>query len=70
MNYHAGVIACKRKTGSNEFYKQFAKFVELFEEPDYDKGPQRGWTVVTQAYWSFLNCIKDEVRRVDAHTIP
>jgi len=67
LNTHAGVVASKHKTGSDEFYKQFAKFIELFEESDYDEGYlERNLTDVTQAYWSFPNCIEDEVTRVDA----
>ncbi|KAF8246111.1 hypothetical protein K440DRAFT_500655, partial [Wilcoxina mikolae CBS 423.85] len=55
LNTHAAVIASKHKTGSDEFYKRFAKFVELFEKSDYDEGYLEGnLTDVTRAYWSFL----------------
>ena len=65
LNTHAGIIASKHKTGSDEFYKRFAKFIELFEESDRDEGYLEGnFTDVTRAYWAFLNCIKDEVTRV------
>lgn len=67
LNAHAGVIASKHRTSSNEFYKRFAKFVELFERSDYDEGYLEGNpTDVAQAYWSFLNCIKNEAARLDA----
>lgn len=67
LNTHAGVVASKHKTGSDESYKRFAKFVGLFEQSNYDEGYLEGnLTNLTQAYLSFLNCIEDEVTRVDA----
>jgi hypothetical protein len=70
MNTHAGVIASKHKTGSDEFYARFAKFIKLFVESDLDECYLEGSsTDVTRAYWAFLNCIKDEVTRVDAAVV-
>jgi len=58
LNRHA---ASNHEVGGDEFYKRFAKFVELFKESDYDDGYLEGnLTDVTRAYWSFLNCIIDE----------
>ncbi|KAF8426954.1 hypothetical protein EV426DRAFT_686449 [Tirmania nivea] len=66
LNKHATVIASKYETGSVEFYKLFARFVELYVESDYDDYLVDGNpTDVTRAYWSFLLCYKDEVTRVD-----
>jgi hypothetical protein len=70
LNTHAGVIASQHKTGSDEFYKRFAEFIELFEVSGRDEGYLEGsLTDVTRAYWAFLNCIKDEVARVDAAVV-
>ncbi|RPB02827.1 hypothetical protein L873DRAFT_1787494 [Choiromyces venosus 120613-1] len=67
LNFHAGVIASKDKIGSDEFYARFSEFMKLFEEFDYDDGYLEGHaTDLTRAYWSFLNCIKNEVKWVDA----
>ncbi|KAA8892897.1 hypothetical protein FN846DRAFT_788650 [Sphaerosporella brunnea] len=69
MNTHAAVIASNHKTGSDKFYTLFAEFVKLFKESG--DGLEEGYldgnpTDVTRAYWAFVNCIKDEVTRVDA----
>ena len=70
LNTHVVVIASKHKTSSDEFFKRFAKFIELFDESDRDEGYLEGnSTDVTRAYWGFLNCIKDEVVRVDAAVV-
>lgn len=70
MNTHAGVIASKHKTGSGEFYKRSETFIELFEESSRDEGYSEGsLTDVARAYRAFLNCIKDEVPRVDAAVV-
>ncbi|KAA8895182.1 hypothetical protein FN846DRAFT_912061 [Sphaerosporella brunnea] len=69
MNTHAAVIASKQKTGSDNFYTLFAEFVKLFKQSGegYEEGYLDGDpTDVTRAYWAFVNCIKDEVTRVDA----
>ncbi|KAA8893635.1 hypothetical protein FN846DRAFT_923541 [Sphaerosporella brunnea] len=69
LNTHAGVVASKHKTGSDKFYKLFAEFVNLFKESGegYEEGYLNGNpTDVTHAYWAFVNCIKDEVTRVEA----
>ncbi|RPB02828.1 hypothetical protein L873DRAFT_369145 [Choiromyces venosus 120613-1] len=67
LNLHAGVIASKHKIGSDEFYARFSEFMKLFEEYDYDEGYLEGnATDLTRAYWSFQNCIRTEVKRVDA----
>lgn len=65
---HAKIAASNHQTGSDEFYTRFAKFVQLLEESDYDESYLEGGnlTDVTQAYRAFLECIKDEVKRVDA----
>jgi len=42
--------------------KLFKQSGEGYEEGYLDGRP----TDVTRAYWAFLNCIKDEVIRVDA----
>ncbi|KAA8908829.1 hypothetical protein FN846DRAFT_944352 [Sphaerosporella brunnea] len=68
LNTHAGVVASEYKTGSDKFYKLFAEFVNLFKESGegYEEGYLNGNpTDVTHAYWAFVNCIKDEVTRVD-----
>jgi hypothetical protein len=68
LNTHAGVIASKYKIGSDEFYTRFAEFVKLFKESDYDDSYLDGNpTGVTRAYWGFLNCIRDEVTRVEVN---
>ncbi|KAL7274530.1 hypothetical protein RUND412_002575 [Rhizina undulata] len=69
MNTHAGVTASKDRVGSNMFYMLFADFVKLFKE--LGEGYKEGYldgnpTDMTRAYWAFLNCIKDEVTRVEA----
>ncbi|KAA8893516.1 hypothetical protein FN846DRAFT_1025664 [Sphaerosporella brunnea] len=69
LNTHAGVVASKHKTGSDKFYKLFAEFVNLFKESGegYEQGYLDGNpTDVTHAYWAFVNCINDEVTRVEA----
>ncbi|KAF8246400.1 hypothetical protein K440DRAFT_662155 [Wilcoxina mikolae CBS 423.85] len=67
LNIHAGVISSSYKTGSNEFYARFNRFVEVFRESELDDSYlDGGSTDVTRAYWAFLNCIPDEVTRVDA----
>ncbi|RPA90132.1 hypothetical protein L873DRAFT_1783206 [Choiromyces venosus 120613-1] len=67
LNTHAGIIASKHKIGTDEFYARFSGFIRLLEEFGYDDGYLGGnATDVTRAYWSFLNCIKDEVKRVNA----
>ncbi|RPA90133.1 hypothetical protein L873DRAFT_1783210 [Choiromyces venosus 120613-1] len=68
LNTHTGIAASKHKTGSDKFYTLFAEFVRAFEESGegYEVGYLDGNpTEVTRAYWAFLNCIKDEVARVD-----
>lgn len=67
LNFHAAVIASKHKVGSTEFYARFAEFTKLLKESDYDDSylDDRNATDVARAYWSFLNCIKYEVTRVD-----
>ncbi|RPB02832.1 hypothetical protein L873DRAFT_1732661 [Choiromyces venosus 120613-1] len=67
LNLHAGVIASKHKTGSDEFYARFSEFVKLLKESNYKKGYLEGnATDMTRAYWSFLNCIRNGVKRADA----
>jgi len=67
LNTHAGITASKHKTGSVEFYKRFANFIQLFEESGRYQGYLEGKpTDVTRAYWAFLDCTKVEVARVDA----
>ena len=70
LNTHTGVIASKHETSSYEFYKRFETFIELFEESGRDEGYwEESLTDVARVYWAFLNCIKDEVTRVDAAMI-
>jgi hypothetical protein len=67
LNRHAKITASKHEVGSDKFCSLFAVFVELFEKSEYDEGYLDGnATDVTRAYWAFLNCIKDEVTRVEA----
>ena len=54
--------------GSNVFYAKFAGFIKLLEESDYDISYLDGGvntTALARAYWSFLQAVKDEVRRVE-----
>jgi hypothetical protein len=67
LNKHAKIIASKHETGSDVFCTRFGEFIQRFEESDYDEGYLGGDpTDVTRAYWAFLNCIRDEVTRVEA----
>jgi len=67
LNLHAKIVASTHKSGSTEFYARFAKFVRLFMQSGdgLDVGYLAGNAKdVTHAYWSFLNCIEDEVTTV------
>lgn len=68
LNMHAKIAASNDQTGSDEFYTRFTKFIQLLEESDYDEAylEEGNLTDVTRAYRAFIECIKDEVRRVDA----
>ncbi|RPA91752.1 hypothetical protein L873DRAFT_1867002 [Choiromyces venosus 120613-1] len=59
LNIHAGVRADSHKTGTDEFYRRFAEFVQLFEGSGCDEsyltaGSQ--YADVARAYWSILDC--------------
>lgn len=62
-----GVIASKHKVASGKYYANFAESIRLFKEPEGDESylDDGVTTGVTRAYWTFLRCEKDEVRRVD-----
>jgi len=67
LNTHAEVIASKHKRGTAEFYEKFAKFIKLLDESDDPSGYLDGDTTdLSQAYWSFVSCVKDQVTRVEA----
>ncbi|RPA92488.1 hypothetical protein L873DRAFT_1794242 [Choiromyces venosus 120613-1] len=62
LNLHANVIAHRDKTGTEEFYKRFAVFIQALKRSDpgvnYLGG---GITDATcAAYWSLLECQKYE----------
>jgi len=62
LNQHATVIASSRSTGTPRFYQLFAEFIAALKESDFASGfLQDKPTKATAAYWSFLNCIKQEV---------
>jgi len=42
LNHYASVTASNRHAGSEEFCKRYAKFIEPFEESDYDDGYLQG----------------------------
>ena len=61
------VIASKHKVASDKYYASFAESIRLFKEPEGDESylDDGVTTGVTRAYWTFLRCEKDGVRRVD-----
>ena len=61
LNYHAAVIASDRRKGSPIFYEKFATFVKLFKKSGYDQEYLEERTSVTDAYWDFVKCFKEEV---------
>jgi hypothetical protein len=66
LNKHATIAASNCEAATEEFYNRFKTFVKLFRKSGYDGGYLEGdETDVTRAYWSFLNCIKATVTRID-----
>jgi flagellar biosynthesis/type III secretory pathway protein FliH len=67
LNKHATIAASKYEVATEEFYNRFKTFVKLFRKSGYDEGYLEGdETDVTRAYWSFIDCIKTEVTRINA----
>ncbi|KAF8249395.1 hypothetical protein K440DRAFT_622049 [Wilcoxina mikolae CBS 423.85] len=59
---HAKIAASQYQNGSPTFYMLFKEFVRLFKESEFDESYlSADTTVVTHAYWKFLNCIRGEV---------
>ncbi|RPA92051.1 hypothetical protein L873DRAFT_1818402 [Choiromyces venosus 120613-1] len=59
LSIHAGVRADSRKTGTDEFYRRFAEFVQLFEGSGCDESYLTAGSQcadVARAYWSILDC--------------
>ena len=66
LNAHAGVISSKFEEGSGGFYAKFAEFIKLLKSQTSTTYLGDGVrTSVTRAYLSFLQALKDEVRRVE-----
>ncbi|RPA92491.1 hypothetical protein L873DRAFT_1709754 [Choiromyces venosus 120613-1] len=58
LNLHAGVRADNDKTGTDEFYKRFAEFIQAFKRSDPKVNYLIGEStnVTRAAYWSLLKC--------------
>ncbi|RPA91662.1 hypothetical protein L873DRAFT_1713016 [Choiromyces venosus 120613-1] len=58
LNLHAGVRADNDKTGTDEFYKRFADFIQAFKRSDPKVNYLIGEStnVTRAAYWSLLKC--------------
>jgi len=65
LNLHATNIACSFKTTTPKFHELFAKFITVLEESGFDNSYLNGQeTTLTNAYWSFHNCIRSEVKLI------
>ncbi|PWW75789.1 hypothetical protein C7212DRAFT_324280, partial [Tuber magnatum] len=62
LNLHAGVAAHKYKTGTDEFYRRFAIFIQAFKrlDPRVNYLNEGFMNATCAAYWSLRECQKYE----------
>lgn len=67
LNAHAAVISSPTRVASGKFYKSFSEFIELLKDSDYSESYLEDGksSTLKDAYETFLQCAKDEVRKVE-----
>lgn len=70
LNIHAAILASNTRRGTEIFYEQFIAFIKLFQSSNFDPSYLEGNpTPVTNAYWVFQKCCKEEVVDIDSKNV-